>query len=138
MKPIELIEQNDNKGCQCACLAMLSGLPLEKLEDRHLTDLVTGQVRFHEVALKYGVVVKTPDNLENIYNDHIYVLIVPSGARNELHMVLVDTRFNTVTVYDPSRGFKQVAREPLNFDEVQLKAFVVRYQVVMAPHLEVF
>ncbi|QEA10999.1 hypothetical protein [Vibrio phage vB_VpS_CA8] len=136
LKPIDHITQPCGRSCQSACLAMLTGQPVEKLIERHHADLETGNRRFHEVCERYGVVVETPDDLENIFAGSIYVLIVSSGLLTELHMIIVDARdAENIRVYDPASNWRQSINPQEN--EVKLRAFVVRYRVVLAPHLGV-
>ncbi|QIW90733.1 UNVERIFIED_ORG: hypothetical protein GCAPEGMB_00414 [Vibrio phage V07] len=135
-KLIDHITQPCSKSCQSACMAMLTGLPVEKLIDRHHEDLISGNKRFHEICTKYGVEVSTPEDLENIFAGSIYVLIVSSGLLTELHMIIVDARnAEDIRVYDPATCYRQSINP--GEGEVLLRSFVVRYRVDLAPHLGV-
>lgn len=133
---IDHITQPCSKSCQSACMSMLTGIPVEKIIDKHHENLISGNRRFHEISPQYGVHVSTPEDLENIYAGSIYVLIVSSGLLTELHMIIVDARdAEDIRVYDPATCYRQSINPQEG--EVLLRSFIVRYKVDLAPHLGV-
>ncbi len=104
-RPITFVQQPTSDSCVSACLAMLLGIPvervLEEFHDRYKAhevkpfDYLAGKIQAH-----YPV-----DAEEDLEWDRVYLLGVPSlNIRGGMHAVLLDTRGGKLRLYDPNVG----------------------------------
>ena len=107
---IELVNQDNDVSCALACIAMLTGEPLEKI--RHHAESVFGikpPVKMKDVVkllTYYNFFCHQTPAYEPLYTGYIYLLSVRSLNTTGVHSILLDARETKEIVYDPQKGVK--------------------------------
>jgi len=103
MNKISLVNQQDDKSCVVACIAMITGKPYEEIRACFKEDDIPVYPHAQDAVLcKYGFVTKR-NTLQSLYPHGIYILSVPSlNTPAQMHAVVLDT--TDYVIYDPQQG----------------------------------
>lgn len=132
---IELVRQPTSNTCASACIAMLTGLPVETVVDEFHWGFTNHLLAIDDYLKSKGVIVKRTEDRQRIEFETVYMLIVPSlNATGQFHVVLCDTRECTMDVTDPAR---RCSRRYVGHDaergETELLSWIIDWEVVHAP-----
>ena len=126
---LELITQEDEKGCGLACIAMLTGVPYwevkELYEDTFNKDIneegiseyeeltLLDKLGFRNSIIQYG-------NTCSLHPGRTFLLCVPSLNSKEggIHRIIAQTFPEGIKVYDPSNKEKKYTEIPNCWFEV--------------------
>lgn len=110
---ITLVNQDDNKSCSMACIAMVTGKPLDLVRGQLLSNCgLTPGMDSMEIlkGLSYYQVLGVPVPFtEKLYLGDIYILTVKSKNEgkefcNAFHHIVGDFRSGEAEIYDPQNG----------------------------------
>lgn len=123
---MELQQQTIHNGCVCACIAMLSGRPVEEVTKDYHHLLWGGGFRTSELLTREQipfVVLGTEDN--SVWAGRVYLACVPSlNLPGSFHAILIDARSGEMEVLDPAEEGKQ------RYTRENLHSWILEYEVV--------
>lgn len=105
---MEIIHQIQPTATSCAstCIAMLLNVPAEEIIEQFHDQYKAGEINVDQFLLNKGLTVESL--LSSYWQcqwDGIYIAAVPSlNIKANLHQIIIDTRNNKVTIYDPNMG----------------------------------
>lgn len=102
---MKLVNQIDDKTCTSACIAMITGEPIEEVISKFHKDYFTGRQRVSDYLRRKGLFARDMTSTERYMAfNAIYILCVPSlNQQASFHSIVADTR-DTVEIHDPQKG----------------------------------
>lgn len=132
---IILKQQPTANTCVSACLAMLTGMPVELVVDDFHEEFENHITSIPEYLAEKGVIVKRTEDRQAIGFDKVYLLVVPSlNCVGQFHMVVCDTRWGSMDIKDPARtGSQRYVGHDAEPGETEIMSWIIDWEVAHAP-----
>lgn len=135
--PLSHQTQPTSNTCMVTCLAMLLDVDVNDIVDEFHQAFADSELTIGDVLCANGVPFITGRGINQcptIFYDYVYVLCVPSPVKTGiLHQILMDSRNQTLTVYDPLKGtgrrYYTMDPEDKSPLAIKLESWVVDYIV---------
>ena len=106
MRKIKLQQQPTDNSCTSTCLAMILGVPVDKVilefHDKYLRSAITPFKYLSDNGIE-SEQHRTSDRI--LWHGELYLVVVPSlNTVGVTHSIIVDVRFDDYLVFDPNKG----------------------------------
>lgn len=102
---IQHVQQPTNNSCVSACIAMVTGMPIEQVMEEFHDKYCTHEIDVYNYLVQKGFLVRIANSVDLIMENRLYIVHVASvNAPAVLHEIVVDTRNEDLVVYDPNDG----------------------------------
>lgn len=126
--------------CMAACLAMLLDRDVEEVDNEFSLDYVRGYIDVATYLYRQGIFAQPhiTAGMHQIYPGRLYLATVPSLQLPGLfHQIIIDARFDGVTVYDPCKGLE--GKQYYSYDHIAeenelaypLRSFLIDYEIIL-------
>ena len=124
--------------CVSTCIAMLLGVPAEKVIEEFHDDYRSGKAEIDKYLKMYGINAQPVLSNSVIEWDKLYLIVVPSlNKLAHAHEIIVDTRGDDPKIFDPNMGKPEKlyyvnGSEPNKTKlEVGLVDYFVDYEIIL-------
>lgn len=126
--------------CIATCLAMLLDKDPKQVDDEFTTDYIRGFTDVSNYLYKHGIFAQPhiTAGIHQIRPGRLYLATVPSLQLPGLfHQIIIDARFDGVTVYDPCKGLE--GKQYYSYDHIAegndlaypLRSFLIDYEIIL-------
>lgn len=138
--PIKHKTQPTVMSCMAACLAMLLDRDVEEVDNEFSLDYVRGYIDVASYLYRQGIFAQphVTAGMHQIRPGRLYLATVPSLQLPGLfHQIIIDARFDGVTVYDPAKGLE--GKQYYSYDHIAeenelaypLRSFLIDYEIIL-------
>lgn len=136
---INLVNQINDETCMSACLAMLTGIPIEQVIKEFHADYFRGKVTAYEYLKQKGIGSrKFWVEERGLSWGCLYLLAVPSlNKKGILHSILAQTTSDGLQIFDPQQG--RYGKDYYTYGErvqafhshaCELKGYVIELEII--------
>lgn len=126
--------------CMAACLAMLLDKDVEEVDSEFSLDYIRGYIDVASYLYQRGIFAQPhiTAGMHQIRPGRLYLATVPSLQLPGLfHQIIIDARFDGVTVYDPAKGLE--GKQYYSYDHIAeenelaypLRSFLIDYEIIL-------
>lgn len=118
-------KQTRSDNCVCACIAYLTGKPVQEITDLYHSDLWSNRLNISDIleAEELNFKMLSPEQ-SSVYPGTVYLACVPSlNLPGSFHAIIIDTRSDEVEVLDPAEEGKE------RYSPDNLTSWILQYQI---------
>ena len=126
--------------CVPTCLAMLLDKDPKEVDDEFSSAYIRGHIDIASYLYQRGIFAQPhiTAGIHQIRHGRLYLATVPSLQQPGLfHQIIIDARFDGVTVYDPVKGLE--GKQYYSYDHVAegndlaypLRSFLIDYEIIL-------
>lgn len=138
--PIKHKTQPTMMSCIATCLAMLLDKDPKEVDEEFSLEYIRGHIDVASYLYRQGIFAQphVTAGIHQIRPGRLYLATVPSLQIPGLfHQIIIDARFDNVTVYDPCKGLE--GKQYYSYDHIAedselaypLRSFLIDYEIIL-------